>query len=258
MIAHEFETGTHQLAWTQSVTRGRWLAAKLLVLGAVSIVVVGLLGALLTWWSRPLDPIAKTRFWAQVFPTHGIVAIGYGLFAFAGGVTAGLLLRRTVPAIAVTLALFAGVQFLMPTVVRAHLVPATTVSYPIDRNLGKYGSGSTNVDANGDLSLTFLSVPAGAWPLGNSSAETPDNQPLHITTPILQCFNDPLAGTDEEKGGGYDATQIGTCLAGYHLHEYVTYQPEGSYWPMQWVETGVFTGLALLMSGFCFVWIRRR
>jgi hypothetical protein len=31
LLAREFEQGTHRLAWTQSVTRGRWLAARLAV-----------------------------------------------------------------------------------------------------------------------------------------------------------------------------------------------------------------------------------
>ncbi|MFI7638434.1 hypothetical protein [Nonomuraea sp. NPDC049400] len=34
LLAREFEQGTHQLTWTQSVTRRRWLAAKIVGLGA--------------------------------------------------------------------------------------------------------------------------------------------------------------------------------------------------------------------------------
>ena len=29
LVARELEAGTHRLAWTQSVTRGRWLATRL-------------------------------------------------------------------------------------------------------------------------------------------------------------------------------------------------------------------------------------
>ena len=38
LVAQELETGTYRLAWTQSVTRTRWLAVKLGVLGLVSAV----------------------------------------------------------------------------------------------------------------------------------------------------------------------------------------------------------------------------
>ncbi|WP_034271999.1 ABC transporter permease subunit [Actinospica robiniae] len=258
LIAHEFEAGTHQLAWNQSVTRGRWLVAKLLVLGAVSIAVVGLLDVLMAWWSRPLDPIAKTRYWAQVFPTHGFVAIGYGLFAFATGVTAGLVLRRTVPAIAVALALFAGMQILMPTVVRAHLVPPATLTYPIDQSMGDFTSWDyATMGPQHYMHFGGLPTPQGSWKLSESPVETADGRPVEMAA-YAKCFVDPAEGTAQEKGGGLDLGQIGTCLAGYHLHESVTFQPADNYWPMQWAETGVFTGLALLMSGFCFLWVRRR
>src|SRR5665213_2663361 len=43
LIAREFENGTHRLAWTQSVTRARWLATKLGVVGLASVAVSGLL-----------------------------------------------------------------------------------------------------------------------------------------------------------------------------------------------------------------------
>jgi hypothetical protein len=52
-----------------------------------------------------------------------------------------------------------------------------------------------------------------------------------------------------------------SCLAALgklHLQEAVTYQPADRFWPLQWAETGVLLGLALLLAGFCFVWIRRR
>ena len=48
--------------------------------------------------------------------------IGYAAFAFALGVTAGLLIRRTLPAMAVPLGVFAVVQIAWPIWVRAHLI----------------------------------------------------------------------------------------------------------------------------------------
>ena len=59
-----------------------------------------------------------------MFDARGIVPIGYAAFAFALGVTVGMLVRRTVPAMAITLAVFVAVQVAMPLLVRAHLMPA--------------------------------------------------------------------------------------------------------------------------------------
>ncbi|MGC1405669.1 MAG: transporter, partial [Candidatus Dormiibacterota bacterium] len=43
LIARELETGTYRLAWTQSVTRTRWLVVKVGLVGLAGISVAGLL-----------------------------------------------------------------------------------------------------------------------------------------------------------------------------------------------------------------------
>jgi hypothetical protein len=40
-------------------------------------------------------------------------------------------------------------------------------------------------------------------------------------------------------------------------HEVVTYQPAGRYWPLQWLELGVFLAAALLLAGACAWRVRR-
>ena len=62
LIAREFENGTHRLAWTQSITRARWLACKLAVVGLASVAVTGMLSLLVTWWSSPIDRAHQNRF----------------------------------------------------------------------------------------------------------------------------------------------------------------------------------------------------
>ncbi len=37
LVAHGLETGTHRLVWTQSVTRTRWIAVKLGLVGLASM-----------------------------------------------------------------------------------------------------------------------------------------------------------------------------------------------------------------------------
>src|SRR5258708_6347816 len=122
LIGRELETGTDQLAWNQSVTRTRWLAVKLTGVGIASIATAGLLSYLLTWWAGPLDQITGDRFGALTFATRDIVPLGYAAFAFTLGTIAGLLMRRTVPAMAVTLAVFIGIQILVPTTIRSNLL----------------------------------------------------------------------------------------------------------------------------------------
>src|ERR1700722_12551560 len=49
LIAHELETGTFRLAWTQSVSRLRWLWVKLGLVGAASMVAAARLSLRETW-----------------------------------------------------------------------------------------------------------------------------------------------------------------------------------------------------------------
>jgi hypothetical protein len=75
--------------------------------------------------------LAMGRFSSLVFATHGITSLGYAAFGFALGVTAGALIRRTVPAMAVTLAIFAAVQIAMPLWIRPSLFPAEHTIIPV-------------------------------------------------------------------------------------------------------------------------------
>ena len=61
LVAGEMDHCTHRLAWTQSVTRTRWLAFKLLVAGIVAALIVAALTALLEWWTGAVSLAASTN-----------------------------------------------------------------------------------------------------------------------------------------------------------------------------------------------------
>lgn len=84
LVTRELETGTVRLAWTQGVTRTRWLAVKLAVTGLAAVVTAGLLSLMLTWWSSPVDTAAALksgnsisfiRIGPVLFGAHTIVAL---------------------------------------------------------------------------------------------------------------------------------------------------------------------------------------
>ena len=144
LIAREFEAGTHRLAWNQSITRARWSAVKLGLIGLAAVGTAGLLSLMITWWAGPIDhalnlvggspSFGGTRISPVVFAARGIAPLGYAVFAFALGVTAGVLIRKTLPAMAITLVIFAAVQFLMPNFVRPHLIPPVQATAPFNAN----------------------------------------------------------------------------------------------------------------------------
>jgi len=131
LVAREIETGTHRMVWTQSITRTRWLATKLGVLGIASIVVTEALNLMETWWFRPIDKINQDRFTGS-FSQAGLVPIGYAAFAFALGVTAGLLIRRTLPAMAATLVGFTAARVAMTYWIRPHLLAPAHLNLALD------------------------------------------------------------------------------------------------------------------------------
>ncbi len=253
LIGRELETGTHQLAWNQSVMRTRWLAVKLTGVGTASVVTAGVLSYLLTWWAGPLDQLQGGRFGATTFATRDIVPLAYAAFAFAAGTTAGLLLRRTIPAMAVTLGVFIGIQILVPTTIRPNLLPSTTATFAIDQASMSQASGIYG-HGGGPFYISGLNVPQDAWILSSSPVENSTGQPVALDA-VQSCLPGPGPGG---KLGGQSFAQFGACVASDNLHESVTYQPASHYWPLQWYETGMFLVLAGVLAGTCFWWIRRR
>ena len=110
LISREFEAGTFRLAWTQGVTRTRWLAVKLGLGVVASAAIAGLLSLIVSWWSSRLDYVNADPFNSLRFGVRGVVPIGYAVFAFALGLTAGLVFRRMLPAMLTALVGFVAVR----------------------------------------------------------------------------------------------------------------------------------------------------
>jgi ABC-2 family transporter protein len=265
LIARELEAGTHRLVWNQSVTRSRWLAVKLGLLGLATIAAAGLGSLAVEWWSNPLDKAAANDFPLMeplLFGTRGIVPIAYAAFAFALGVTVGMVVRRTIAAMAITLAVFVAVQVAMPQLVRPHLIPpvvSTIAPTPSSLTMFAFGPDGLHVSAT-------LPDDTGAWVLssrtvdasGQTVTRIPSSSSLSPTSGACAAPREPPASPPAREGPG---DELAPCLAevkrlGYR--QQVTYQPSSRFWPLQWYETGIYTALALGLAGFCFWWLRHR
>jgi hypothetical protein len=131
MVAHELETGTNQFAWTQSITRRRWLVVRTGWLLLAAALLAGAVSALVTWWSGPDNALYANAFEANKFDVTDIVPVGYAVFAMALGICAGALLRRTLPALAVTLAGFVALRALIAQWLRPHYMTPVTMYYKL-------------------------------------------------------------------------------------------------------------------------------
>ncbi|MER5650108.1 ABC transporter permease [Streptosporangium sp. NPDC002524] len=264
LITRELEAGTHLLVWNQSVTRGRWLAVKLGLTGLVAVTAACLCGLAVTWWSAPLDKSANTDMALMaplVFGARGIAPMGYAAFAFVLGVTVGMLVRRTLPAMALTLAVFAAIQIAMPLLVRPHLMPPVVGTFELGR--ANVDSISVNRDENQFVHVTLESaIPgqAGAWVLSSdfidpSGRTLPGSGEAGVAV-RTSTTSGPCAPPGMGAGQGMDGCLVEVNRLGYR--QQATYQPLERFWPFQWIETGIYALFTVGLTWFCFWWVRRR
>ncbi|MEU9416788.1 ABC transporter permease [Streptomyces sp. NPDC048272] len=103
LLASDMENGTARLATTQSVPRRRWLLAKLGFALLLVTVTTGALSGLFAWWRGSVAPFNPHDWLHDVsFDTTVPVFVALGLFSTVLGITIGALIRRTVPAMALT------------------------------------------------------------------------------------------------------------------------------------------------------------
>jgi hypothetical protein len=226
LIARELEQGTHRLAWTQSVSRTRWLATKLgiFLLGAVAVAAG--LTQIMTWWFAPAERIQEDfgRLNPTVFDFRGIVPIAYTLFAFALGAATGAILKRTVPAMAVTLVAYLPVKIGVQAL-RGHYRQPLTVTYP-------FGTTSPRRDS-GDWNLGSEIIDRGGHILGHPGV------------------TDPCSALTSRA-------EAEACAVEHGYRFMDTYQPLSRFWTFQLIESGIFAGLSLAVLAVAVWWILRR
>jgi hypothetical protein len=222
LLARELEQGTHRFAWTQGVTRRRWLLSKTALLAAAMLLAGAAASAVVMWWRSPFDTL-EGRIGPSSFDVEGLVVPAYALYALALGVLAGLVFRRTVAAMTSTLIAFAATRFLVLEFVRPHfLAPLHRVVLATDTGLQP-----------GDWVLSNTLVDGGGRQI---TAAREDLAVLHATQ----------AGIDPH-----------TYILTLGWKRLISYQPAGRFWTFQLLEAGLFVALAVLVV-LVAVWLVRR
>jgi hypothetical protein len=129
LLAREFEQGTHRLAWTQSVTRSRWLTARLAMATAVLVVIAAVAAGLLTWWWGRFDQLHISS--RAALERGSLVPVATAVLAFCIAAAAGALTRRVVPALAAGLLAVLVVATALSLAAQTWLPPRPlTITYP--------------------------------------------------------------------------------------------------------------------------------
>ncbi|MEU5123641.1 ABC transporter permease [Streptomyces asoensis] len=221
LFGRELEHGTAQLAWTQSLSPTRWLATKLAVPAVLVTAGTLLLVALhRLMWSAGDGRIDTAKSWYDdmTLHTNGPTTVAFALTGLAGGALAGLLLRRTLPAMSLALGLVAVVRVLTSQVL-PHLWPAVT---RVTSLADGYGGSGLGVDSG-------LVTSTGA----------------HIADP--GCGPTGVVSGCDKVYAGLDATGF-----------YSTYHPESHFWPLQLTATALVLVVAGLTATAAFLLLRRR
>ena len=237
LVARELETGTHRLAWTQSVSRTRWLATKVLFLGAASVLTAGAFTLIYAWWASPLDTVNANRLDPGVFDQRGIVPMAYAAFAFALGLAAGVTIRRTLAAMATTLAGFVAVRFIVQYWVRPKL--ATPVHFTTPASFTE-GATSTLLKPN-DWLVSSRHIDAAG-------------HTLHIGGE----HGEGLRGVCHIPRGDFSRDLLQRCAQRLGIQDVLSVQPASRYWAFQIREAVIFAVLALALAATAFWWTQRR
>jgi hypothetical protein len=223
LVAREYEQGTHRLAWTQSIGRERWLIVKVLVVGTAVTVLAVATALLVGWWRSPLDALDHTP-WAA-YDAEAVVPIATTVFVFVLAIAVGLVVRRSIAAIAIAMAVVAGLKWLLLSYVRPYLFAApVTANWP----------------------------PGAQAPVATVPGWYFDLYPVSAVGSRLSSAE--LVAVVQATGAGDPTT--GMRLAGVTWTQ--VYQPADRFWSFQAVESAILLAAMIALFAFATAWIARR
>jgi hypothetical protein len=236
VLARELETGTFRYAWTQGFGRWRWALAKLVLLAVALAAATGACGVVVSWYYQPYFAsgnqalgLSQVPPLAVLFSLRGVAFPAWTLTAFVIGALAGMLIRRVVPAIVATLAVYAGLAVAAGGFLREHyLTPLAT--------------SSANVPGTAWITSQW-------WTKDGRFAFAGGPPPINL----LNQFCSSL-----QPGPGKPSQQtFAQCLAPHGYMMWTSYQPASRFWPFQWIEGGCLLALSALLIATT-VWLVQR
>jgi hypothetical protein len=222
VLARELESGTFRFAWTQGAGRVRLAAARLVPLAVVLTAAAYGLSALFSWYIGPFVQAGVTgTFPMQLFGTMGTDFAAWTLFSFALTAFAGVLLRRTVTAMAASIVVLTTADVVTLMALRQHYMTPLTVT-------GTQPAG------------------IGDWVVGNWFTTT-GGVPVNQATVFSALGRLP-----------FGVSPSPAMLAEHHYLQWWSYQPASRWWQFQLTEGGWLLAASLLLIAATVLLIRRR
>ena len=227
----ELESGTYRLAWTQSITRRRWITTKLGTAIAAALVAALAMTLLVTWWRAPFVRL-EGRMNNGAFDFEGTVAAGYALFALGLALAVGAVWRRTVPALVVAFVGYVAARIFVDTWLRQRFAAPLSATW---RELAGKGGPSGSPPAGLDH----------AWVLNQYPS---DRLGHHIDVKLGPCLH----------AAGAQSGKVSCLVERGAVYSHVVYEPASRFWLFQGIETSMFGGIAIVLIGFAAWWTHSR
>ena len=233
LVARELESGTFRFAWTQGRSRLQWIVTKLVLLGVALAAPALAFSALFTWWYGPFDVITGRMTPYGAYEISGLVFAARTLFGFTLGALLGLLIRRTVAAMAATAAAWIAV------VVPSMLWLRPLIHKPII-TIGAIAKGPSP-----GHDVPFNATIVSHW-FQNAAGQ-------HVG--FDQLVQQAIASTGRAQ---QSPDQFNAWATQHHYSQWVSYRPNGWFWHFQIVEASGYAILAVLLAAAAVLLLRRR
>jgi hypothetical protein len=242
-LGGELERKTVRLAWTQSVTRTKWLLNKVAVSIGSILLILTPLSLVSSWWVHASD--IASRVSPTGFSGSGWMIAVFGIFSFAVSLFLGLIFRRPSWAAGTAVLLIVVFSFFVSTHIRPHLV-ALSMSR-ISMATTTKGSSTFVIEKGG--------APKNAWLLFQGLIPV-DSSSLPSSA-ALTVRRDNASNKCQLPGGNVVADQETYCLKKLGLKNVALYVADNQFWNLQLREGGIYLALAGLFVGLSAYGVKR-
>jgi ABC-type transport system involved in multi-copper enzyme maturation permease subunit len=237
MVAREYEEGTYRLAWTQSISRSRWLLVKVALLMGLLLVASGVLCAAFSWWKIPVVAATSGLWGSTNYDVWSIVAIPYTLFSLMLGICTGTLVRKTVPAMAITLVVFVILRVVIEVFWRSYFLPPLVMTIPVNSTIAPPPQALVLSDTQEILDRRGNQTSLPSSVKDSCSAQiSRDETPQEVSDTYNQCL----------------------AMHGFQFVTVVVYQPPDRFWLFQAIESGIYLCLTAFLFALTFWWVKYR